>query len=89
MCALKLQVTLNTDDPAISAITLTGEYASAVEVLNLSERDLKHFILTAADHSFLPPVDRAALVERFRQSFALDSANPLPTSHLSPLPSDL
>jgi adenosine deaminase len=78
MCALKLQVTLNTDDPAISDITLSGEYASALEVLNLTDRDLKHFILTAASHSFLPPAARAALVERFRQALALDSASPHP-----------
>jgi adenosine deaminase len=89
MCALKLQVTLNTDDPAISGITLSGEYASAREALNLSDRDFKHFILTAAGHSLLPPAARAALVERFRQALALDSASPLPTSHFSPLPSDL
>jgi adenosine deaminase len=78
MCALKLRVTLNTDDPEVSGITLSHEYAAVLEVLGCTEADLKHFILTAASCSFLPPADRAALVERFRQALARDGANELP-----------
>lgn len=77
MCALQLQATLNTDDPAISGITLTDEYAAAVEALGCTAGDLKRFILTAASHSLLPPDGRAALVDRFRQALALDGASEL------------
>lgn len=78
LCALKLRVTLNSDDPAVSGITLTDEYAAAVEGLGCAGADLKRFILTAAEGSFLPPAGRAALVERFRQALAREGAGELP-----------
>jgi adenosine deaminase len=48
-----LKATLNTDDPGISATTLSAEYALAVEKLGLSITSLKGLILTAAQAAFL------------------------------------
>lgn len=56
-----VSVTLNTDDPGISQITLTSEYALALTDLGLTPVDLHDLILTAIDHAFLPPTERAAL----------------------------
>jgi adenosine deaminase len=45
-------VSLNTDDPAISGITLTDEYLKAVQELNFTVEDLKTLNRTALDHAF-------------------------------------
>ena len=55
-------VSLNTDDPAVSAITLTGEYVLAVSELGFSEDDLKAMNLSALEHAFYP--DREKLKEK-------------------------
>lgn len=57
-------VSLNTDDPAISGITLTGEYVAAVTELGLTEDDLRALNRTALDHAFHP--DKEALKKRLR-----------------------
>ena len=56
-----LQVTLNTDDPGISDICLSTEYALAVEELGFSTVSLTGFILTAIQASFLPQPEKTAL----------------------------
>lgn len=56
-----LQVTLNSDDPGISGISLTDEYALAIEAMGLSQLSLRAMILAAAQASFLPPSERMAL----------------------------
>ncbi len=53
---------LNTDDPAISNITLSDEYVLAVDKLGFTEQDLKSLNLTALDHSFFP--DKQALRQK-------------------------
>jgi len=58
-------VSLNTDDPAISAISLTDEYVSAVTGLKLTEIDLRALNLAALDHAFYP--DRRELKKRLRR----------------------
>ncbi len=55
-------VSLNTDDPAISGITLTGEYVAAVTQLGFTEDDLKALNISALDHAFYP--DREKLKEK-------------------------
>jgi adenosine deaminase len=61
-----LQVTLNTDDPGISAISLSDEYALAVDRLGLSVESMKGLILAAAQASFLPGQARLALESRLQ-----------------------
>lgn len=56
-----LRVTLNTDDPQISGITLTGEYELAHRVLGLSPEVLRSLVLNALEAAFLTQEDREAL----------------------------
>jgi adenosine deaminase len=58
-----LQVTLNTDDPAISNIRLSEEFLIAIEQLGLSITTIKALILVAAQAAFLSPHKRKALEE--------------------------
>jgi adenosine deaminase len=66
MNALGLRTTLNTDDPGVSGITLTDEYARAVDELGLTPAGIQASILTAAAASLLPPAERAGLVAQFQ-----------------------
>lgn len=65
-----VRITMNTDDPLISNITLSDEYSAAMNLLGFSTEDIKTQILTAAGATFLPPEGRAVLVERFKIWFA-------------------
>jgi adenosine deaminase len=49
-----IHVSLNTDDPKISNITLTEEYLKVITRMDLPEEALKSFNLMALDHSFHP-----------------------------------
>ncbi len=62
-----LRVTINTDDPGISNITLTDEYRVAVREIGISPEVLKQLILNAARGAFLPPEERQRLVDSFEQ----------------------
>jgi adenosine deaminase len=70
MLALGLNATLNTDDPSISQIRLSDEYRLAVDDLGLSLAALRERVLAAAEASFLPNTERAALVARLRGEIA-------------------
>jgi adenosine deaminase len=59
-----LYVTINTDDPSISQITLSDEYRLAVENLGLSRAQLADRVMAAAKAAFLPRADRQALFLR-------------------------
>ena len=61
MIEVGLRVTLNSDDPQVSGISLSGEYALARRELALSEEALQGLILTAAQSAFLPPGETKAL----------------------------
>ncbi len=65
MLNFPLQVTINTDDPTVSDITLTDGYEVVADDLGLPLETLHHCILTAARHAFLPEPQRAELVRRF------------------------
>jgi len=66
MLAQGQRITLNTDDPSISDITLSDEYYNAMVVLGLELDDVQRAILTAAESAFLPPADRAKLTAHLR-----------------------
>jgi adenosine deaminase len=55
--AFGVPVSLNTDDPAISGITLTDEYIKAVQELNFTVEDLKKLNSDALNHAFYPDKD--------------------------------
>lgn len=69
---LGANITLNTDDPAIHNITLTDEYALAVQGLNFPLEYLQSCILNAVQAAFLPPHEKAMLEDEFRAALDLD-----------------
>jgi adenosine deaminase len=66
-----LNVTVNTDDPSISRVTLSHEYHVVCDELGLSETALKERVLAAARAAFLPPTDRQALVDQMKTGLQL------------------
>lgn len=65
-------VALSTDDEGVSRITLTHEYARAVETYHLNYVDLKQMVRASLEHSFLPgaslwPLAESSTPERFTQ----------------------
>ena len=63
MLNMGLNVTLDTDDPSVSQITLTDEYHRVCEDMDLSQAKLKERILAAAKAAFLPDQERQKLVD--------------------------
>lgn len=60
-----IPVTINTDDPSVSNITLTDEYLVTCEGIGASFSILKEMILNAARCAFLPPPEREKLIGWF------------------------
>ena len=65
-----LNVTINTDDPGISQITLSDEYRLVCERLGLTLSEVHERIMTAARASFLPDQERQDLITRLSARFA-------------------
>jgi adenosine deaminase len=64
-----LDVTINTDDPSISRITLSDEYRVVTEVLGIPLGVLRERVLAAAKASFLSPAEKAKLVQSVSNEF--------------------
>ena len=62
-----LNVTINTDDPSVSRITLSHEYHVACDDLGFSMAQLKQRILAAGQAAFLPEAERGQLVETLKK----------------------
>ncbi|NJC95379.1 MAG: adenosine deaminase [Anaerolineales bacterium] len=58
-----LNVTINTDDPSISRITLSHEYYTACEDLQMPQFTLKERIVAAAQAGFLPEDEKNKLIQ--------------------------
>lgn len=71
MIAAGLNVTLGTDDPSISQITLSDEYSRVCEDLGMSPAMLKERIMAAAQASFLPDAELKLLVQEFRKELEI------------------
>lgn len=65
LMAFGVPVSLNTDDPAISGITLTDEYLRAMRELGLTIDDFKKLNKKALEHTFYP--DTHDLKNKLRQ----------------------
>ncbi len=65
-----IPVTINTDDPSVSNITLTDEYMVAIRDIGITFDDLKTMIHNAAEAAFLPAAERASLVQKFDRELA-------------------
>jgi adenosine deaminase len=59
-------VCLNTDDPAVSNITLEHEFNVAKEVLNISDSNLKQLQVNGVKAAFLSDSEKASLIERVK-----------------------
>ena len=66
-----LKVTVNTDDPSVSRITLSQEYHLACDDLGLPFDTLKSSILTAAQASFLPEAEKKKLVASVKKTLKM------------------
>lgn len=73
-----LAVTLNTDNPGISGITLTDEYRLALEDLGLPPAELTGCVLSAARAAFLPPEERLLLVAQMKTMLEVYFKEPNP-----------
>lgn len=62
-----LNVTINTDDPSVSRITLSHEYQVICDELGVSMTRLKQCILAAGEATFLPEVEISPLVETLKK----------------------
>ncbi len=65
-----LKATINTDDPAVSDITLTDEYAVAVNEVGLTRTQINAALLTAAHALFLPPSAREPIIQHLQTHLA-------------------
>lgn len=72
MLAAGLNVTINTDDPSISQITLGNEYRLAEQELKVPLAVIKGCILAGAQAAFLPENDRAKLVASLKKELKLN-----------------
>ncbi len=61
-----INVTINTDDPSISRITLSNEYYNVCAELNMPQYTLKERIIAAAQAGFLPDVEKEKLVSQLK-----------------------
>ena len=66
-----LKVTVNTDDPSVSRITLSNEFQIALEKLNIPMDVLKKSVILAAESSFLPDAEKAELIGMLRNELRL------------------
>lgn len=64
--------TINTDDPLICNITLSGEISRIMDEMSVALADIKQYILRAANATFLPDDERRALVAEFEEALAQD-----------------
>jgi len=66
-----LNVTINTDDPSVSRITLSHEYYTACEDLHMTQNILKQRIIAAAKAGFLPEDEKEQLVKQLQKDLKL------------------
>ena len=66
-----LKVTVNTDDPSVSRITLTHEYQHVCEELLVPMDVLRNSVLDAAQAAFLPDDEKQKLVASLKKEMTL------------------
>lgn len=62
-----IPVTINTDDPAVSGITLSNEYVVAMRDCGMTPQDVEAAILNGVDAAFLPEGEKTALRQQFQE----------------------
>jgi len=71
MLDVGLNVTINTDDPSISRITLSHEYYTACEDLRMPQSTLRQRIVAAAQACFLAENEKENLVKQLHKDLKL------------------
>ena len=71
MIGAGLNVTINTDDPSISRITLSHEYYTVCEDLRMTQSTLKQRIVAAANACFLPENEKKELAAKLYKDLKL------------------
>jgi len=66
-----LNVTINTDDPSISRITLSHEYYAACEDLHMQPNALRKRIVAAAQAGFLAETEKETLVTQLKKDLKI------------------
>lgn len=66
-----VNVTINTDDPSISRITLSHEYYTACEDLHMSQTTLRQRIVAAAEAGFLAQDEKVKLVMQLKKDLKI------------------
>jgi len=66
-----INVTINTDDPSISRISLSNEYYNACDELNMPQYTLKERIVAAAQAGFLPDGEKEVLVSQLKNELKM------------------
>jgi len=66
-----LNVTINTDDPSISRITLSHEYYTACDDLRMPQTTLKQRIVAAAQAGFIGEAEKGRLVKQLEKDLKL------------------
>jgi adenosine deaminase len=66
-----INVTINTDDPSVSKITLSHEYEVLCEKLDLPLSTLRERIIAGARAAFLPDEERQQLIADLTAEFKL------------------
>jgi adenosine deaminase len=69
---LGVNTTINTDDPALSGITLTDELMLSHVGLGIPLDTIRHNVLNAAKAAFLPRDERTRLIKEFRNNMGMD-----------------
>jgi len=64
---LRLRGTINTDDPSVSATTLTNEYVVAMSAMGLQKSHIFQAIRNSIEGAFIPEAERPALKAKFRE----------------------
>ena len=73
MLALGLNVTINTDDPSVSQITLGNEYQLINEDLGMSLNELRGKVIAAAKASFLEGETKQKLIQQIETEFPMSN----------------
>jgi len=66
-----VNVTINSDDPSISRITLSHEYYNACDALQMPQYTLKERIIAAAQAGFLPDDEKEKLKSQLEQDLKI------------------
>jgi adenosine deaminase len=69
MLSLGLNVTINTDDPSVSQITLGNEYKLISEDLGVSLTTIRERVIAAAQAAFLSEIEKQKLIAKIEDEF--------------------